>query len=45
MQRVGVDRDVQSHLGAVHGAIDARRLSVVDELVELVRGDLVVVHG
>ena len=42
VQRVGVNGYVQPHLGALGRAADAQRLT--EQLVELVGGDLVVVH-
>jgi hypothetical protein len=44
VQRVGVDGNVQPHLSAVGGAVDAQCLGLVEQLVELVGSDLVVVH-
>jgi hypothetical protein len=35
-QRVGVDRDVQAHLGAISGGLGVQRLNLVEEVVELV---------
>ena len=45
VERVGVDGNVQPHLSARGGAVDAQRFGLVEQLVEFVRGDLVVAHG
>jgi hypothetical protein len=45
VQRGGINRDIQAHLGAVRIAVYAQRLARVEEVVQLVGGDLVVVHG
>jgi hypothetical protein len=43
VQRLGIDRDVQAHLGPLRGTGGAQRFGVVEQAVELVGSDLVVV--
>src|SRR5436190_1786168 len=45
VQRFGVNRDVEAHLGAVSRMRDLQSLGVVEQVVELGGGDLVVGHG